>query len=120
MLNSLLPQMPMLQSASAPQNPQLQLLQQLFAQPAPQVQAKAPELGPQHTADQVNIAILQALTKLHSQVGRKEGTLTTILLECGLTTDELEDAIYEYKAKKKLKNKVTNAAKPSSSANGVE
>lgn len=51
------------------------------------------------SVDDYNRYLLQALTKFDDIYGKKEGTLTHILFNSGLTIEQLQDAIVSYKSK---------------------
>lgn len=82
--------MAMMQTMMSPQQPQL-------------IQPATPVLNALSSVDTINRAILEGLTKVHTTVGEKEGTLSTMLLNSGLTTEQLEEAINLYKSQIKRK-----------------
>ena len=49
-----------------------------------------------HTYSDNNKYILQALTQFDELYGKKEGTLTHILFNSGLSIEQLSDAIQQY------------------------
>ena len=52
------------------------------------------------SVDDYNKYLLQALTKFDDIYGKKEGTLTHILFNSGMTIEELQIAVNQYKATK--------------------
>lgn len=78
-------------------NPMAMMMQMMPQQSQQVVQPAAPVLNTLSSVDTINKAILQGLTKVHQAVGEKEGTLSTMLLKSGLTTEQLEEAIEMYK-----------------------
>lgn len=78
-------------------NPQqmMQMLKQMMGSPKAAQQQVSGMLS-NMSIDDYNKYILQALTQFDELYGKKEGTLTHILFNSGLSIEQLSDAIQQY------------------------